>query len=81
MTAAARRISRVRPLPTLPVEAGEHDDFVREQAAAQPRTGKRRHVWLGGLCLLVLFGGLIGLCVHTSTRWVPISSEHVFPPR
>ena len=78
---ARRSLPSVQPLPKLPVEAGEHDDFDRDLAIAPPRASMRRHAWIGIVCLVLSAMGAIDLCLRVTEHWVPIPSEHVLPPR
>ena len=79
--AAQHRVPRVQPLPKLPVEAGEHDDFAREIAIAPPRAAIHRHAWLGVIGLVVLALCAFAFCVLVPASWVPISNDHVLPAK
>ena len=72
---------RVQPLPQLPLEAGEHDDFARGLAMAPPRAGIRKHAWIGVIALVVFAVCAFDFCVRVPSRWAPVSDEHVLPTR
>jgi hypothetical protein len=78
---ARRRTDAIRPLPELPAEAGEHDDFAREIATAPPKRRTGRNVWIGGVCLVLVVASTLAVCVRATARWAPIPQEHTLPVR
>ena len=76
-----RKPVRARPLPRLPVEAGEHDDAVRDIAATATRARIRRFAWIGAVALVLFFAFMFDVCVRVPEKWTPIPPEHVLPTR